>query len=211
MPNDEVPALTSGRDYAERLQRLSGKRWKTVLDVQRPFHWNLRRMNLGRTVEVGCGIGRLLQSLPAGSVGIDHNADAVRMARDRGMVAYTSAEWDCHEMSRSGLFDSMLLAHVVEHMTAEDAVNLLRHYLPAVCPGGKVAFIVPQEAGYRSDPTHVRFLDVQELTDLAANVGLLPIRSWSFPFPRPVGRIFAYNETCLLARHVPTNAPHASA
>lgn len=198
--SDDRPSSTSDRTYAERLERLANKRWKTVLDVQRPYRWNLRRMDLGRTLDVGCGIGRLLQALPPGSVGVDHNPDSVAIARANGLTAYSSKEWDEGSAPGTEAFDSMLLGHVVEHMPAADAEALVEHYLPAVKPGGTVAFIVPQEVGYRSDSTHVRFLDVAELTELAEDVGLRPVRSWSFPFPRPVGRVFTYNETCMLTR-----------
>jgi SAM-dependent methyltransferase len=194
------PRSTADEDYAARLARLQNKRWKLLLDVQRPYRWNVRRMDLGRTVEVGAGIGRLLRALPAGSVGVDHNAASVAIARAAGHTAMTSQEWDESALSAPGTFDSMLLAHVVEHMSEDDALDVVRHYLPALKPGGKVAFIVPQEVGYRSDPTHVRFVDVRELTSLADRLGLTVERAWSFPFPRPVGRLFIYNETCLLAR-----------
>lgn len=67
MVTDENPnssgQLTAGADYAERLQTLETKRWKTLLDVQRPYRWNLRRLDLKRTLDVGCGIGRNLRNL----------------------------------------------------------------------------------------------------------------------------------------------------
>ena len=40
---------TRSSEYAVRLQSLSGARWKQVLDVQRPYRWNLKRQGLGRT------------------------------------------------------------------------------------------------------------------------------------------------------------------
>ena len=53
----------------------------------------------------------------------------------------------------------MLLAHVIEHMDADAGVAIMQDYLPYLRPGGKVFFICPQERGYASDPTHVRFDD----------------------------------------------------
>src|SRR5674476_1246283 len=58
---DEPP--TAGPEYARRLQTLSGARWKRVLDVQMPYRANLRRLHLGRTLDVGCGTGRNLAAL----------------------------------------------------------------------------------------------------------------------------------------------------
>jgi hypothetical protein len=49
---------TSGEDSARRLQAKQQVWWKKALNVQAPYQWNLRRQHLGRTHDVGCGIGR---------------------------------------------------------------------------------------------------------------------------------------------------------
>ena len=98
-----------------------------------------------------------------------------------------------------GAFDSLLFAHIVEHMTEAEAAGLVREYLPYLKPGGSVFFICPQERGYAIDPTHVRFTDLDDLEALAREVGLTPVKAFSFPFPAGRGR-FTYNESCLLAR-----------
>ena len=54
--------------------------------------------------------------------------------------------------------------------------------------------ITPQEAGQRSDPTHVRFVDEAALDRLLYLAGADPEPVRSFPFPRPVGRVFRHNE-----------------
>ena len=69
-------------------------------------------------------------------------------------------------------------------------------------PGGRVFLVCPQERGYASDPTHVRFTTGDDLVDLARSCGLVPETPFSFPFPRRAGTLFVYNEFCLLA-HVP--------
>ncbi len=191
---------TEGRDYAERLRAKQDVWWKKALDVQRPYRHNLRRQQLGRTIDVGCGIGRQLGWLDPGSIGVDHNPHSVAVARQAGHAAYTVEEFLASDAARVHAFDSMLLAHVVEHMGREDALRVVRMYLPYVRPGGRVMFICPQEVGYRSDHTHVRFVDDQDLVQLARELGLEPGRPWSFPFPRPFGKVFIYNEFNLVAR-----------
>ncbi len=89
---------TSGEDYARRLQAKQEVRWKKALNVQAPYQWNLRRQQLGRTLDVGCGIGRNLETLAEGSVGVDHNASAVQVARERGVIALTVEEWEQSEL-----------------------------------------------------------------------------------------------------------------
>lgn len=187
-------------DYAERLKNLEQARWKRLLDVQAPYRWNIRRLDLGRTLDVGCGLGRNLAHLGGAGVGVDHNAASVAVARERGLQAYTSEEFLAGPHAREGAFDSLLAAHVVEHMSEEDAVGLLSTYLPFVRKGGKVVLITPQERGYATDATHVRFCGFTEVAALCATLGLTVARQYSFPFPRPVGRVFAYNEFVTLAR-----------
>ena len=191
---------TSGQDYTERLQANSGATWKRWLNVQAPYRWNLRRQDLGRTLDVGCGIGRNLAQLPAGSLGVDHNETSVAAARAAGLDAVTNTEWGLSGMAESAAFDSLLFAHVIEHMTYDDAVLLVLSYLGALQSGGKVFFICPQERGYASDPTHLSWTTGGDLEQLSRDVGLRPSPSRSFPGPRVVGRIFTYNEFNVMAR-----------
>jgi SAM-dependent methyltransferase len=185
--------------YADRLRRKSGAWWKQALDVQAPYRWNLRRLDLGRTLDIGCGIGRHLESLPDGSVGVDHNHASIAEAKRRGLTALTGEEWADSDLNRPSTFDSLLLSHVVEHMSAELAETVVRAYLPCLKPGGKAVFICPQERGYASDPTHERFVELAGLAALARTLGLTPERSYSFPLPRLFGRVFTHNEFVLLA------------
>ena len=196
---------TRDETYARRLQAKEGVWWKRLLDVQAPYRWNLRRQDLGRTLDIGCGIGRNLVSLAPGSLGVDHNAASVAEARRRGVDALTVEEWLRSPRRVAAAFDALLLAHVVEHMTKADAVALLELYLPYLRPGGRVFFVCPQERGYATDATHVRFIDGDALESLARQVRLVPESWFSFPFPRLLGKAFTYNEFCLLA-HKPGDA-----
>ena len=184
---------TAGRDYAERLNRLERARWKQVLDVQRPYRWNLRRLGLGRCLDVGCGIGRNLLNLGPEAVGVDHNADAIKVCRERGLVAYTTDEIAQADLPVGG-FDSMLIAHVLEHVDAAVGDQIIKDYLPYLKPGAKVVVITPQEAGFATDATHIRFVDHAGVVAHAGRTGLTVEKAYSFPFPRVVGRVFPYNE-----------------
>ena len=190
---------TAAPDYADRLEHAQRVWWKRVIPVQLPYQLHLRRQRLGRTLEVGCGIGRNLKTLGPGSVGVDHNETAVAYARGLGLDAMTVDAFMASEKASRDSYDSILLAHVVEHMERPEAEALLRTYLPYLRPGGTVFFICPQERGYASDPTHVWFASGADLVALSRTVGLEPGRSWSFPFPRRAGRLFIYNESCVRA------------
>ena len=186
--------MTDDRDYTDRLVTAGGARWKRVLNVQAPYRWNLRRLEPGRVLDVGCGIGRNLEHLDGDGIGVDTNPTSIEEARRRGFEAYT-----VDELTNGALegeeFDSLLFAHVLEHMTRAEASALLGAYLPYLRPGGAVIAIVPQEAGFASDATHVDFLDAEDVITLFEWNGIALDRSFSFPFPRATGRWFRYNET----------------
>lgn len=194
---------TAGQAYADRLRRLDESRWRRLLNVQAPYRWNIRRLGLGRTLDIGCGLGRNLAHLDGAGVGVDHNPESVRIARARGLDAYLVEEFLGSADAQPASFDSLLLAHVVEHLGRDEAVEVLSSYLPFLRPEGRVCFITPQERGYRTDATHVRFVDFDGLSELASHLGMVPERQYSFPFPRPIGRVFAYNEFVYLARRPP--------
>lgn len=190
---------TQGSDYTERLQTLEAPLWKRVLDVQAPYRRKIQSWKLGKTLDVGCGIGRCLAYLDPTSVGVDHNESSIAVARSRGLTAFTSDEFTATDYAKPKTFDSMLAAHLVEHLSEELARTVIESYVPYVKPGGRVVFITPQERGYASDPTHVRFCGYAEVEQLVKDVGLTVVQRGSFPFPRAAGRVFPYNEFHVIA------------
>ena len=103
-------------------------------------------------------------------------------------------------MGPTDAFDGLLAAHLLEHMPESDALEILSSYLPFVRGGGRIVFITPQQRGYASDATHVRFVGFDEASALAAKLGLTVDRTYSFPFPRLAGRIFTHNEFITVTR-----------
>jgi 2-polyprenyl-3-methyl-5-hydroxy-6-metoxy-1,4-benzoquinol methylase len=201
----EAGAASHTQEYADRLIRLQTPRWKRWLGFQRLHAWNLQRLDPGLTLDLGCGIGRNL--LHVRGVGVDVNEHCVRAARQRGLEAFTPDEFNASAHSGSGRFDTLLVAHVVEHMTEDQAVALVRNYEPMVRPGGQLLLMAPQEAGFKSDATHVQFMDFARLSRIAERAGFEPARTLSFPLPRPAGRWFKYNEFVLISRKPPSARP----
>lgn len=190
---------TQAMAYTKRLQTKSGARWKQILDVQAPYRRHLQAMGLGRVLDVGCGIGRTMQFFDE-AVGVDHNPDSIAHVRELGLTGWTADEWPECPDARPESFDTILVAHVLEHLDEQLGQQLLQDYLPCLRPGGRLVLICPQEAGQASDATHVRFLDYDDLDRAARHVGCLPESVGSFPFPRVAGRRFPYNESILVAR-----------
>jgi hypothetical protein len=85
-------------------------------------------------------------------------------------------------------------------------VAVLKEYEPLIRTEGQLILISPQEAGFRSDPTHVEFMDFSRLTRIATRVGFQPERAFSFPFPRAIGRWFTYNEFVVVSRKLPSSS-----
>lgn len=195
---------TSSEQYASRLETLQGARWKRLLDVQRPYRWNVRRLFAGRDriLDVGCGIGRNLAHLGRG-VGVDHNQSAIEHARAQGLRAWTTQEWPGCPDAVPERYDGLLLAHVLEHLDAEDADEVVRSYLPYLTPAARLVLICPQERGYASDATHIRFVDTAVLARSALAWGFTPLRHFSFPLPRAAGKLFTYNEFVVVADRRP--------
>lgn len=189
---------TRDPSYATRLA--AQKWWKKALNVQAVYQWNLRRLNPGFVLDIGCGIGRNLKHLDGHGIGIDHNSESVEMARSRGLQAFTPEEFEHTLFNTADRFDSILLAHVAEHMSEREVVTLLRKYVRTVRSNGLVILITPQEFGYASDPTHVQFMDFDTLRNIVSEAGLIPVKQYSFPFPRLFGRLFKYNEFVFVSK-----------
>ncbi|GMQ85600.1 MAG: hypothetical protein BMS9Abin07_1167 [Acidimicrobiia bacterium] len=181
-------------------KRLIGSRWKPSSLVQAPYRWNVRRLDLGHVLDIGCGVGRNLLHLDGNGVGVDTNRHSVAVARERGLIAYTADAFPDSPEAKPESFDSLLFAHVLEHMTIDQAEVLVGTYLPYLRQGGKVVFVVPQEAGFASDDTHVEFVDEETIDRIRDRHGLQSISTASFPFPRPAGKVFTHNETVAVSR-----------
>jgi 2-polyprenyl-3-methyl-5-hydroxy-6-metoxy-1,4-benzoquinol methylase len=145
-------------------------------------------------LDVGCGIGMNLRFTSTESAGVDHNEHSVAEARAAGLTAYSPKEFHARAEQYHEYFDSMLVAHVVEHMDRASAVSLLEEYLPYLRPSARIVLITPDEGGYATDPTHVRFVDFAASRELVESVGCSVKRSYAFPIPRFAGKTRRGNE-----------------
>lgn len=186
--------------YASRLSALDNRWWRRWIDVQAPYRAHLRGLHMGFTLDVGAGVGRNLAHLGGNGVGVEISAQAVRAMRERGLRAFEPKAFLASEFAKPGLFDSLLIAHVLEHMPRPEAIRLVAENMKYVKRGGRIVLITPQEAGQRSDPTHVAFLDAKASSEILRTLGINVERTYSFPFPRYLGRIFKHNETVVIGR-----------
>jgi SAM-dependent methyltransferase len=197
MPAPHESSLTS--TYADRLESRAVSRWRKYLGVQLPYRWNLRRLKPGFVLDLGCGVGRNLAHIDGHGIGVDPNHDCVEAARQRGFRAFQPEDFERAAQAERWTFDTLLVAHVLEHVGYDGSVPLVRGYLRFLKQEGRIILITPQEAGYRSDRTHVEFMDAGKLRRLCASLDLRVERDYSFPFPRAAGRLFTYNEFVVVA------------
>lgn len=185
---------TDKENYTHSLITRQSKWWKKLLNVQYPYKKNIKSIAPGFVLDIGCGVGRNLLHLDGNGVGIDHNPTSVEICTAQGLKAYTNIDFERTQYNQPGTFDSILLAHVAEHMTQKDTQQLLAQYQHLLKSNGKIIVITPQEAGFKSDDTHVEFMDFVKVKNLFTELQYQTVRQYSFPFPRFIGRFFKYNE-----------------
>ena len=110
--------------------------------------------------------------LDGNGVGVDHNETSVEFCRSIGLTAYTPEECLEAETDRLGSFDALVILHVLEHLEAGAAYELLDTYLSFVRPEGRVVLVTPQERGFASDKTHTHPVSGSDLVALCERHGL---------------------------------------
>jgi 2-polyprenyl-3-methyl-5-hydroxy-6-metoxy-1,4-benzoquinol methylase len=185
---------TTGEWYTERMRKMDStesiaKRLHTVM-----YRRHIQNLAKGRVLDVGCGIGMNLRFTSPDSVGVDHNEHSVAEANGAGLKAFTPKEFHANAEQFRESFDSLLIAHVVEHMDKDSGVGLLQEYLPYLKPSSRIVLITPDEGGYATDPTHVRFVDFAASEELIETVGFSTKKSYAFPIPRSIGKSRRGNE-----------------
>jgi 2-polyprenyl-3-methyl-5-hydroxy-6-metoxy-1,4-benzoquinol methylase len=192
---------TRTSDYANYLTRSEQRQWKRALKYLDPYRWHIRRLVGDSTVlDIGCGAGRNLRYLVGRKVvGIDHNEFVIEQCRHEGFVSYTTTEFSNSTELRGQKFSVLLMSHLLEHLTFDGAVALVRSYLSNLSSNGRVIIICPQPKGQRRDATHLTFFHKAELQRLCEETNLSPTLIRSFPLPSLAGRWLYFNETVVVA------------
>lgn len=194
-PPPPPPHAPYGDAYTEyQLKRSPLRRW-----VRRHYLSSAAGKVLNTTLDFGCGVGELLALLPEGSVGVEYNPVSVAHCQRLGLdVHWYDGFADDFSLTTLPLPDNietLLLSHVLEHF--EDPVHLLHRLVAALSPRlQRIVLIVPGRAGFRIDPTHRRFVDLDMVTSTVRDMpGWHIVSSRYFPLnSRHVGQLFPYNE-----------------
>lgn len=189
--------------YDERYTDYQRRRGRLRRLVRRAYLAHAARLCRGRVLDFGCGIGALLERLPAGSMGLEVNAASVAYCRSRGLnVTLYDPGTDGYGLRDLPIdrFETLIASHVLEHLERPD--RALRLLFDACGRLGitRVVIIVPGPKGFASDATHRTFVDEAYLRERL----LLDVAGWRrvyvrrFPLDNAwLGRVFTHNELSL--------------
>ena len=153
-----VDGIHYGRQYTDYQQNRSFVRKQ----IRQLYLANILSHVSGPTLDLGCGIGELLEKLPKGSLGTEINQESIAYCRQRDLdvIYYDLLE---REISFTFLprnhYLTCIISHVLEHFSAPQ--NVLENLFPALAEIGvqKIVVVVPGLRGFKSDPTHKKFVD----------------------------------------------------
>lgn len=125
-------------------------------------------------VDVGCGNGRLLNSLPPADLyGFDQSVAGLIRARDRnGQVNFACARADQLPLVDQSV-DAVIAQHLIEHLP--DPAATIREWRRVLRPGGVLLVLTPNasfvDPSIFGDPTHVGLFRADDLRDAMAREG----------------------------------------
>jgi SAM-dependent methyltransferase len=132
-----------------------------------------------RFLDLGCGTGGVLRewSKAARCVGVDRSRLALRICAERGFAALARADLTSIPF-RDGLFDTIVVLDVIEHL--ENDLAFLRATSALCAEGGRLLISVPafQALWSQHDETfgHFRRYSARQLERVVRDAGLVPER-----------------------------------
>lgn len=149
-----------------------------VRNVQQRF---VRYFNgAGPVLDIGCGRGTFLQLLAEAGrqgVGIDWSDESLDFCRQKGFQVEKN---DALTFLRSTTqrFSGIFCSHVIEHLSYEDATEMLQLCFRALSPSGVLLIVTPNPEDlaiiseiFWLDPTHVRPYPALQLRSMLHTAG----------------------------------------
>jgi len=167
---------------------LRGKSWRGKLYRDYFLYPRLRRITGARFLDVGCGLGDFLAFGGSNAWGIDTNEMNVRYVTKKGLRCKQVGS-DGRFPFRNEEFECVICDQVFEHISEPD--KLLGEIMRVLMPKGKLVLGVPQEKGFRRDPDHKLFYNLESLKKLYSFAPGLRYHHHFFT-PIPVGFLGTY-------------------
>ncbi|HEY7075487.1 MAG TPA: class I SAM-dependent methyltransferase [Solirubrobacteraceae bacterium] len=183
-PGDPARAELGGR------WRALGARTKADHVVRLCARAGLRPATL---VEIGCGDGAVLSELAARGVapvldGFELSANAIALARRRGIPGRLEAYDGAHVPAADGAYDLALLTHVLEHVAdpaalLAEAARVARWVLVEVPLEANRSAARPAKRALAARAGHVQAFDRAAIAHLLSGAGLHPRAELTDPLP----------------------------
>lgn len=142
-----------------------------------------------KILDIGCGHGKILRGNNV--YGIDVSISALKIAKSRQNVALADT---CHIPFKNGVFDGVLMSHVLEHV--ENPENVLKEVCRVLKQNAKLVIAVPNDNGiswkikrffkrgkddvrnfdYGFGMKHLQFFNFTSLCNLVQKVGFKIIK-----------------------------------
>ena len=165
--------MTSNDEYFEYLQRRS---WLGALYRKQWLYPRLTARLIGRTLDVGCGIGDMLVHRK-NTVGVDINPLTVAFCQARGAEAHLMTSDMLPFNSQE--FESVLMDNVLEHLSEPKA--LLAEVHRVLTSNGRLLIGVPGRKGWDSDPDHKTRYDESQLVSSVERLGFMRLETFQTP------------------------------
>ncbi len=138
-------------------------------------------------LELGCGRGELLELCRdegLAASGVDTNAAAIAMCKERGLDASVGDAFDALHKAADGSLGALAAIHVIEHLPLAKVIELLDEAVRVLRPGGLVIFETPNPKNvlvgashFYIDPTHRNPVHPQTIAYLAEARGLVRVEA----------------------------------
>lgn len=172
--------------------------------IRKFYLYNIVRLNKGKAIDFGCGIGELLILLPKDSLGLEINNASVAYCRNRNLnVILYSPKEDNYKFTNleKDKYGTFIMSHVLEHM--EKPKDVLLKVMDACKRLGieRIILVVPGYKGFLSDKTHKIFINAKYMTsnNLEDTKHFTLTSLKYFPFnSSQIGEKITHNETVLV-------------
>ena len=136
-------------------------------------------------LDLGCGLGAMMRTLRAAGkkvTGIEGDPEVVDNLRAEGFSVEQG--WIPRDLDKLSdvRFDGVFMGHIVEHLSTEQALEVLRWVADHIADGGTIVVQTPDLANdlvcktnFWLDPTHVRPYPVSLLTSMLESSGFAPL------------------------------------
>lgn len=146
-----------------------------------------------KVLDLACGKGiflELLKEKGIKGIGVDNDKSICEHVRKKGLKIIQKDIVKYLEETNEK-YDGIMLSHIIEHFTIEQANNLMKLCYKVLKPEGTLVIVTPNSESitahlyFYKDPTHVRFYPHELITFMAKGQGLKLKEQGSNPESKP--------------------------